>query len=129
MNCPFRNYDRDTKVVESMISHNESFVDASLFENCYCFKYDVVCSKDDFNNLPDDVEGIMIGNECMQSETEIDFSIFENVTVIDVGYKSLESVTNLILEGMIIDVRLIDLIFLILIHSIQDSNHSIQQIV
>ena len=113
-----------------MISHNESFVDASLFENCYCFKYDVVCSKDDFDyNLPDDVEEIMIGNECMQSETEIDFSRFENVTVIDVGYKSLEGVKNLNLTSMIIDVRLIDLIFLILIHSIQDSNHSIQQIV
>ena len=90
-----------------MISHNQSFVDASLFENCYCFKYDVVCSKDDFYNLQD-AEGIVIGNECMNSETEIDFSILENVTVIDVGYNSLIKVNNLFLEGMIIDVRLID---------------------
>ena len=90
-----------------MISHNQSFVDASLFENCYCFKYDVVCSKDDFYNLQD-AEGIVIGNECMQSENEIKFSRFENVTVIDVGCKSLESVKNLYLTSMIIDVRLID---------------------
>ena len=127
MNCPFRNYDRDTKVVESMISHNESFVDASLFENCYCFKYDVVCSMEDFSNLPEDVEGIVIGNECMRSENEIKFSRFENVTVIDVGYNSLQKVTNLYLTSMIIDVRLIDLIFLNLQTSLQERVHSFQQ--
>ena len=91
-----------------MISHHLSFLDASLFEDCYCFKYDVVCSMKDFSSLPEDVEGIVIGNECMQSENEIKFSRFENVTVIDVGCKSLESVKNLYLTSMIIDVRLID---------------------
>ena len=118
MNCPFRNYSSDDLTLDSVISHNESFVDASLFENCYCFKYDVVCSKEDFNNLSDDIEGIVIGNGCMQSETDINISNFENVTVIDVGSSSLESVKNLYLTSMIIDVRLIDLIFLISFHSI-----------
>ena len=86
-----------------MISHHLSFLDASLFEDCYCFKYDVVCSKDVFNYLPPDVEGIVIGNECMQSETSIDFSGFENVTVINVGFNSLRSVEILYLESMMID--------------------------
>ena len=86
-----------------MISHHLSFLDASLFEDCYCFKYDVVCSKDVFNYLPPDVEGIVIGNECMQSETSIDFSGFENVTMINVGWSSLNNVENVYLEGMMID--------------------------
>ena len=93
LNCPFRNY--KTAIVERMISIHSSFLDASLFEDCYCFKYDVVCSKDDLDELSRDVEGIVIGNGCMKQEDSIDFSEFLNVSVIDVGFESLSRINKL----------------------------------
>ena len=85
-----------------MISFQQSFLDASLFENCYCFKYKVVCSQAEFNKLSKDVEGVIIGNECMTEETEIDFSGFIDVRMIDVGYDSLTSVDSLNVNSMMI---------------------------
>ena len=61
-----------------------------------------MCSKTEFNKLSKDVEGIVIGNECMTKETEIQFSAFNNIRVIDVGYKSLTSVDSLNVDSMMI---------------------------
>lgn len=56
-----------------------------------------------FDALTSAIEGIVIGNDCMLSDTSISFSRFQNVRVIDVGYDSLSDVDSLSLSGMLID--------------------------
>ena len=86
-----------------MISHSISIIDASLFHNCSCFKYDVICSMSELNSLDNSIERLMIGNECMQSETSISFSRYTKLNEIDVGEISLVNVMNFNLDSIIIN--------------------------
>lgn len=57
---------------------------------------------EELNSLSDDVEGIVIGNECMQSDSVISFSRFKNIAMIEIGYDSLSKATSIGLSSMVI---------------------------
>ena len=57
----------------------------------------------DFSSLPEDAEGIVIGNECLQDNTLLPFSLYKNVTVIDIGFRSLTNVWFVDLNSRMID--------------------------
>ena len=96
----FRNSKKD---VSSSNSHPISFVDASLCHSCSCFIYNVVCSLSELNPLNNNIERLVIGNDCMQSVTSISFSQFNRLNVIDVGDNSLVKVISLSLSSSLID--------------------------
>ena len=54
-------------------------------------------------SLNNNIERLVIGNDCMQSVTSISFSQFNRLNVIDVGDNSLVKVISLDLSSMIID--------------------------
>ena len=99
-----------------------------------CLKNDVIVDVDDLYRVSERIDYLVIGNWCLNKKkgknlTKIDFSRFVNVRTIDVGYGSLNYVESVVISSKIIDNRLIDLIFLISLHSLQEIIHSEKQIV
>ena len=96
-----------------MICDRNDRIDASLLSDLPCFKNDVIVDVDELNNASDNIECLIIGNDCLNELNEIDLSRFVNVRMIDVGVTSLQKVESLVISiSLIIDCSLIDLIFL-----------------
>ena len=68
-----------------------------------CFKYTPVVSIDDMINVYDRIEYLMIGNNCLKEYTDIDWCVFVNMRVIDVGCNSLTNVESVVMSSMMID--------------------------
>lgn len=77
-------------------------IDASLFEELPCFKYDVINSINDLNSLSNTTEALVFGNYCLRNLKEIEFSRFVNVTLIDIGKHSLVNIETAIIQSIMI---------------------------
>ena len=68
-----------------------------------CFKNDVIVNVNEWNNVSDTIECLIIGNDCLNELNGIDFSGYVNVRMIDVGVESLYGVVNVIISSMMND--------------------------
>lgn len=104
-----------------------------MFADLPCLKYDVIVSLHDFDCVSEDIEYLIIGNGCLNKAygdilDMIDFSVFVNVRVLDVGMYSLQNVKNVDISSMILsDQIVIELIFLNLRQLLQKANPSKEQ--
>ena len=82
-------------------------IDASLFGDLPCLKYDPIITPYDLSCISEDIEYLIIGNGCLNKVygdilEVIDFSRLMNVRVIDVYKNSLQNVRNVDISSMIV---------------------------
>lgn len=125
LDCPFRSW--KSRNVTSNLLFSLS-LDASLFESCDCFVHDVICSEDELNDVANTTELIIIGHNCLNDITEVSFSRFQDLVTLDVGAYSLKNVETLAIEGLLMNIVIIILTFLIFLSSLLEVIHSHTQV-